>query len=576
MFAAILWLYAATLFSCANDKAQEEEEVASSKVALYPPSGGQGISMEVDLDASASVFSYSGTVVDFGDGITVSDVNVDDGWGARASIVIDPDADLGLRDVYLTTGGRSFDMLQSFEVVSDSFIIEPDNAKMGEIVEVGILGNNTEWESGRTWPNFGDGIEVLEFSVLTGTLAEALISISPDSAPGWRNVTVDSGGGDYIVLYDGFKVDRVGLGASFDPSLAEQGETVEFTVRARGTDFVSEVPLIQFHDRFGENPDIVINDVTVLDAENLYGRMTLSNAAALGMRDVLIESSYDSVRIPDAFEVIGGGWDLSEVAISIAFNVTRFLDPDSCQLYEQVTASALFFIPLNPPCGGGGMGMPPAGPQPYDNNGVFEDPEGSGGEGEDCPFPTTLPAGDFVWFESNANIVTMDKTYDSATGTVYYWGNDLTMADYVAGQTYDLHTQGEEGGIGEYLLEAIQPTVPSDWQWISPDLCGLVHNRNDDFPFEWTPAMTYPDAIFSVSVSGTLVANGKGGYAGVLPWDDGAHGFTPNELIQLESGGVGFSAYSYIKGPTFGFPESIYQENESESYISLSSSFTLE
>ena len=49
---------------------------------------------------------------------------------------------------------------------------------------------------------------------------------------------------------DGFKVDRVGLVASFEPTEAEQGETVEFTVRARGTDFLTSAPEIIFFDRF--------------------------------------------------------------------------------------------------------------------------------------------------------------------------------------------------------------------------------------------------------------------------------------------------------------------------------------
>ena len=75
----------------------------------------------------------------------------------------------------------------------------------------------------------------------------------------------------------------------------------------------------------------------------------------------------------------------------------------------------------------------------------------------------------------------------------------------------------------------------------------------------WTPAQTYPNAIFSISVSGTIEAIDKGGFAGVLPWDDGAHSFTSAEMSQLKAETVGFQAYSYIEGPLFGFPESIYQ-----------------
>lgn len=569
----------AVLFSAAcrqtNSKQAQTDEI--SVLTLSPPSGGQGTSMVVRFDGSASAFTYNDTSsVDFGSGISVLQLNIEDGWNATADIQIEPEAELGSRDVVVATGKGTYVLEQSFSVVSDSLIIEPNSAKMGEVVEIGILGTNTDWQSGVSWPFFGDGIEVLEFDVLSPTLAEAVVSVSTDAAAGWHDVRVDSGE-DSTVLYDGFQVDRVGLVASFEPGEATQGETVEFTVRARGTDFLSSTPEITFFDRFGDNPDILVEEITVLDAQNLYGRMTLSNAAALGKRDVQIESSDDSVRITDAFEVVGGNWDVSEVAISLDFFVSRSIDPISCELSESVVAQAIFFIPLNPPCGGGGSGSPPSGPQPYDNNGVFPDPDGGEGGGEeDCPFPTTLSAGDYVWFESNANIVTLEKVYEPASNTTYYTGVNLTMDDYVPNQFYDLHTQGDPNGIGEYILNGVQPTVPADWQWISPELCGLVHDKTTDFAMQWTPAMTYPDAIFSISVRGTIEELNKGGFAGVLPWDDGSHALTGVELSQLKSEPVAFSALSYIEGPLFGFPESIYQENQSDSVISLSTQFVLE
>lgn len=562
--------------SCREDGTKQTEETVQSVLSVYPPKGGQGLEMEIRLAANATTFTYNNTsTVDFGEGISVIEVNIDDGWNARANVVIDADASLGDRDVTVQTGNGTFVVDDGFTVVADSFLVEPNAAKMGEVVEVGLLGRNTDWTAGVTWPNFGDGIEILDFEVLSGTLAQAVISVDPSAAAGWRNITVDSGGDDFTVLYNGFKVDRVGLVATFEPAQAQQGDTVEFTIRARGTDFLSSTPEIIFYDRFGENPDILVQEITVLDAQNLYGRMTLSNAAALGNRDVQINTDADSVRVTDAFDVVGGDWDVSEVAISLDFFVAREMDPTTCQMFESVVAQAVFFIPLNPPCGGG-AGSPPQGPQPYDNNGVFPYPDGSASSGEDCPFPVTLSAGDYVWFESNANIVTLEKVYDSASNTTYYSGVNLTMNDYVPGQMYDLHTQGDPNGLGEYILNDVQPTVPADWQWISPDLCGLVHDRQEDFAFAWTPAMTYPDAIFSVSVSGTIEAINKGGFAGVLPWDDGSHALTAVEMSQLKAETVGFQALSYIEGPYFGFPESIYQENQSDSTISLSTSFVLE
>ena len=132
------------------------------------------------------------------------------------------------------------------------------------------------------------------------------------------------------------------------------------------------------------------------------------------------------------------------------------------------------------------------------SNGVY----GMGGSGSsgggtvgnsdtDCPVQTTYSAGDYVWLESERNVVTLEKTVDSATGGIIaYEGQGLTMADYVEENLYDLHAIN---GIGEYLLEGVQPTVPKDWTWLYPDLWGnYTHDRTRDFEFGWTPAGTYP------------------------------------------------------------------------------------
>tara|TARA_Y100000034_G_C6902689_1_gene417890 strand:- start:1571 stop:3352 length:1782 start_codon:yes stop_codon:yes gene_type:complete len=563
------------LIGCTFQSKETDSDLAPAyDFVAYPPASGLGTMVEVGVDANWSVFSFGGTSFDFGEGISVLHTNVDDGWSARARIQIDSDAELGSRDIIVYSDSREYTIEDAFEVVSQSFILNPTSGKIGECVEVGILGKNTAWIGGLTWPHFGDGVEVLDFEVITSTLAEASISINEATIPGWRSVVVDSGNGDYTVVYDAFKVDRVGLGAYWDPPLAEQGETVEFSIEAKNTNFLSSTLEIKFIDRFGENPDIVIQDVYVLDAENLYGRMRLSNAAALGGRDVIIDTSDDSVRINDAFEVTGLDWSLTNVVIDLEFHVVRWTDETTCELKEKVTATAVFFIPLDPPCGGG-SGQPQDGPSPYDNNGLYEIAEGSVSV-EDCPFPTTLSAGDYVWYESPYNIVTLEKTYDSATGAIIYRGHDLTFADYVPNQFYDLHTQGDPDGIGEYILEGVQPTVPADWFWISPDMCDLVQSQADGFPFEWTPAQTYPSAIFGTFVYGTLIENNKSGFAGVLPWDDGIHAFTPLEMSYLKPEQVRQESLSYIKGPYFGLPESIYQNCRSDSYIAYVSDFYLE
>jgi hypothetical protein len=408
--------------------------------------------------------------------------------------------------------------------------------------------------------------------VFSETVAVASLAIGSEAAPGARDVYTEDGP-KIVTMHDAFAVDRVGVGATFDPGEAAQGTTVEFTIFGRATDFVQGVTELDFFDRSGETNDIAVDMITVLDAENLWGRMTLSNAATIGSRDVKITTGTEGVLIANAFEVVGGNVNLEDVVVGLSFTVVRGIDNQDCSLTERVRASASFVIPLDPPCG---SSPPPGdGPQPYDINGVFAVPPP--GEAVDCPSPTTVSAGDFVWLESASNVVTLVKQVDPATASIWYAGEGLTMADYVPNEIYDLHLQGDPDGLPEELVTQVQPTVPADWHLLSPELCGnYTQIRSEDFNYTWSPAQTYPTAIFSSSISGTLVATGDSGFAGSIPWDDGVHTYTAGELSQLDVGPVYFTAYSFIEGRPFGLQESRYQENQAKSYIYLQAALVLE
>lgn len=553
-----------------GDGSDTGDAEASSFLSVSPPVGGQGRSLTLQVEATRSAFDYEDTQVDLGEGIVVDEVQVLDGWELEADISIDPDAELGDRDVLVTSGHRDWTVEEGFCVVAESLEVDPASGMLGETLTVEILGTQTAWREGETWPSFGDGIDILSFTVYSETYATAELSIASDAHPGARDVLMETGT-DVVTLYDGFQVDRVGMAASFDPEEAAQGETVTFTIEGRGTGFDADETEVLFYLDGGETSDIVVDTLTVVDSTNLNGRMTLSNAAELGLRDVLVVTGEEGVMISDAFEVTEGEIDLDDVAVSLAFNVTRAIDNSTGEVSEDVLAYAMFYIPLDPPCGSSSMS---SGPQPYDVNGVFEYPESSE---EDCPTPQTVGAGDYVWLESDANTVTLERVEDSSSGTIYYYGYDLTIDDYAFDQWYDLHTQGEEGGVQEYLVEDVQPTVPANWELLTPDLWGdYTQSRSEDFTYTWTPAETYPDAYFMSGIQGTIEETGNSGYAGCIPWDDGEHTYTSSELSALAAGPVYFYAMSYIEGVEWGLPDSSIQTNATESYVYLQAYMVLE
>ncbi|MBT3221904.1 MAG: hypothetical protein HN348_22750 [Proteobacteria bacterium] len=536
---------------------------------LSPAIGGRGTTIDVFFDAARPDFLYGETDFDFGEGIDVESVTVLDSYNAMAVLNIEANAELGLRDVTIYVEDDPTLLTEAFQIIAESFVIDPDNAKLGELLDVAIVGRSTDWVEG-IWASFGDGIDVISFSVLSPTLAAATISVRPDTAPGLRNVTIENGP-DVLTLHRGFTVDRSVVTAFFEPEEAMQGETVDFTIRGLNTNF-TDGSTIEFWDMAGKNSDIVVREIHVLDSENMYGRIQLSNAAAIGFRDVMIRA-YEDILVPDGLEVLDAPPDYSSVAVGLGFDVSREIDDATGDLLESVSALAYFVIPLDPPCGA----PPPMGdgPKPYDNNGVFATPPPAATV--DCPNPETVSAGDYVWFESPENIVTLHKEIISSTGQTIYIGHNLTLDDYRFGQMYDLHTQGDPNGIEEVLIEEVQPTVPADYYLLTPELWGgYTHDRVSTFEYTWTPALTYPTAIFSTSINGTLAENDEGGFAGCLPWDDGVHEYSPSELLLLNAGPVSFSMMSYVEGPYFGLPFSAIQTNQSDSALSTTARLVLE
>jgi hypothetical protein len=584
-------------------KASDTEDVtlaANDGVRFWPPQAGRGTTVDARVSAGRSLFRFDTTDLQVaGEGITVNRVQVLDGYTLSANLSVADDAALDARDVTVTTGEETVTLDDAFEVVADSLVVTPGRARIGETVDVELVGTRTAWEPGVSWPTFGDGVDVLSVDVLSDSFATARVTVRGDATPGLRDVRMGTRAAT-TTAYDAFQIDRVALSAIFDPTNVEQGDTVEFSVYASGTHFGPATELTFWKDG-RRNGDVVVDSLNVVDAQNLWGTMTVSNAAELGPRDVLVTTRDEGVYVTDAFTIDGGPLDLSNVGISLSFDVFRGIDRATGAISEMVSASALFYIPLDPACpdspeaygctdgedndGDGWLDCYDSdcgssqeclsGPQPYDANGVFATYVTGGSS--DCPVPITVGAGEHVWFESPCNIVQLDRQIDRATGMIYY-SAPLTLDDYCFGQLYDLHTQGEEDGIGEYLLEGVQPTVPADFQLLSPQLWGdAVHPRGQPFAYTWTPAMTYPSAYFVTSLSGNLVSTGESGYVGSIPWDDGDHAYTADEVAELAGPTANFAAYSVIpEGPPFGFPFSTIQDNTSGTVVYLSGTVVFE
>ncbi|MCO4743365.1 MAG: hypothetical protein KC912_01165 [Proteobacteria bacterium] len=515
---------------------------------LAPPRGGVGTSMHVRVEANVSRFVFGDSDLSLGEGIDVVSVTVMDGWTLDAAIDIAPDAELGFRDALIGVEGTEYELPSSFMVVAEGLTVIPDNGRMGELLDVELIGSGTTWSDGNTWASFGDGIEVVNVDVLDEQHASATISIAPDAVPGMRDVSAQDPP-DVVTAWDGFTVDRAVLSAicSIDPLLT--GGRAPLRVDALG-DLFHPSMTVELWDDAGITNDVFLNEILVGDPTWMEAWVRVSNAARPGTRDLYIEVNGDRLLVPDCITITESVVDPMTVRGYTYFTVSRTIDPETGGIGESVSAYAQFYIPLDPPCfgqGGSGSGFP----IPFDVNGVWAYPEP--GQPGDCPSPRMVSAGEHVWFEASSNIVTLDRRERPARNQVWYTGRDLRLADYVFDNLYDLRLEGDEHGLPAAYVEDVQPTVPADYQILEPNFAGFVQSRAEDLDFAWTPAQTYPDGQFRVFMYGQL-ADGNGGFAGAIPWDDGQHQWRSNHLSEFAPGPLEWRFESRLSGPRWALP----------------------
>ena len=415
------------------------------------------------------------------------------------------------------------------------------------------------FQDGYTQASFGDGIWIDSVEVLTETSAIVRISIDPAAAPGDRDVTVFNGSTAWT-LFDGFLVDRSAVTFTFDPPQAYQGEEVDFTVKGTDTAFVEgDTDLIM-------GDDIIVDFISVIGPTDAFGRMTLSNAATVGTRDVTVESGGELLIVHDGFEVLPVAPDVTNALVSYTLSVSRMVDNNSCAIGEGYSTYILFYEPLDQPCG---ESPPPTMVFPYDIN--YNYPVWSGDD-SDCPFPNTFDAGDHVYLDSTdgSHSLTYDRDVDPYSGiTAYYLDHSMTLADYHFDRHYTMRADGSEDptqvpafdtSVDETLGAdpggVILHTIPLDYDVLAPELCNnFTHDPAEDLIVEWTLAMTYDVAGLSITLQTQSAEDPDDAwYNIVLPWDDGEWTFSPDMLSLLPEGN-GYLVFSDgASQPTWQLP----------------------
>ena len=153
-----------------------------------------------DNGATPCGSGFTPTTVTFGQGITVSNLQVVSSSEVTVDLAIDPLAFTGSRNVTVTTGTETVNKYGLFQIVAGPAILSqvtPGSANQGQEVVLTLTGQNTHWQQGLTQFSIaGAGYDVTVHSVLieSPTAAQADVSFAPTAGLGARSVYMVTAG----------------------------------------------------------------------------------------------------------------------------------------------------------------------------------------------------------------------------------------------------------------------------------------------------------------------------------------------------------------------------------------------
>jgi hypothetical protein len=249
------------------------------------------------------------TGVSFGEGITVNGFRPYDTM-MYVDIALAGNAVTGARNVIVTNPAGVATLVGGFTVLSGAPVItsiSPDRGRQGDELNINIRGVNF---SNVSAVSFGAGITVEGFGVYSDTKIDAHISINHNAAVGSRDIILANPLGS-TDLIGGFSV-TTGAPAidSIDPGRWIQGSDVNVTLNGSNLATVSAIS-------FGAG--ITVTSFWSQD-DCLSANISISNTAATGARDVIVNNPVGSATLAGGFTVMPGM--LSSTAASLSTTST--------------------------------------------------------------------------------------------------------------------------------------------------------------------------------------------------------------------------------------------------------------
>ena len=302
--------------------------------SVSPNSGPQGQGGPVAIVGQNTHFVQGTTQVDFGTGITVSNVTVGCPTCLTVQLALAPTAPAGPHTVTVTTGTEVVSLVGGFTVIPGTPIlltINPAGALQGQTVPVAVTGQYTHFTQGTTQVSFsGTGVTAPSVSVTSSTSLTAQVQVAANAAISTRDFTVTTGT-EVVTVSAVFKiVAGVPTLTLLTPGSGQQGQTLPVAITGQFTHFVQGTTQVSF------GAGITTNSVTVTDATDLTAQITIAPNATVGTQSLTVTTGTEVLTAPNAFAIQpatiiifsldpGGSYQGQTLSVSIVGQGTHFV-----------------------------------------------------------------------------------------------------------------------------------------------------------------------------------------------------------------------------------------------------------
>jgi len=265
--------------------------------SVSPINAHQGDTLNVTVNGQYTNFVGAVTQADFGAGITVNSVTVNSTTNATVNISIQPDASIGVRTVTMTTGSEMAVGTGLFTVqagVPHIVSVSPNTIGQGVTQNVTITGSFTNFQSGVSQVTFsGDGITTGAVTVTSATILQVPVTVTLGATPGLRSVTVTTN--SEIATQNNALTVQAGLPTItvISPNVGVPNSTIPVAITGTFTNFTAGNTQASFGSGIsvGGAAEGVFGPVTVNSSTSATVMLTIDQAAALGSRDVIVQTT---------------------------------------------------------------------------------------------------------------------------------------------------------------------------------------------------------------------------------------------------------------------------------------------